>query len=183
MNASTDPRAEQVIGATRDWVEKVVIGLELCPFARRELVADRVRFSFTDAADEESLLHALARELRLLLEDPSIETSLLIHPEVLARFADYNAFLDRVDALIEDMGLDGVFQAASFHPQYRFDGTALHAAENYSNRSPYPMLHLLREESVARAVASYPDVAAIPARNVETLKAMGAAAIRPLIAR
>ena len=89
MNASTDPRAEQVIGATRDWVEKVVIGLELCPFARRELVADRVRFSFTDAADEESLLHALARELRLLLEDPSIETSLLIHPEVLARFADY----------------------------------------------------------------------------------------------
>ena len=130
--------------ATRDWLEQVVIGLNLCPFAHREFANDRVRFAITDATTELQLLQSLESELQLLFGDPSIETTLLIHPQALGDFADYNQFLDLADGLLVQMNLEGIFQIASFHPDYQFDGTSPGDAENYTNRSPYPTLHILR---------------------------------------
>lgn len=164
---------EKIINPVRHWVETLVVGLNLCPFAKRELVKNRVRFSVTDAVTEEQLLEALQAELELLDHDEAIETTLLIHPDVLQDFYDYNQFLDRADSLLEQMGLVGIYQIASFHPDYRFGGTAPDDVENYTNRSPYPMLHLLREESLEQAIANYPDPEQIPERNIALLRSLG----------
>jgi hypothetical protein len=174
--------AEQVIAATERWLEKAVIGLGLCPFAerahRRKLIRYRVsaRDSTVGLRDElgEELLHLRATDPRLC------ETSLLIHPWVLADFDDYNQFLDEADATVLALGLSGELQIASFHPHYRFAGTAPDDVDNYTNRSPYPMLHLLREASVTRAVATFPDATEIGARNAATLRALGLAGWRAL---
>jgi len=147
--------------------------MNLCPFAKRELVQNRVRFVVADARTQEQLLLALQSELERLECDSSIETTLLIHPDVLQHFDDYNQFLDVADNLLADMQLDGVYQIASFHPDYRFAGTAPDDAENYTNRSPFPLLHLLREDSLERAIASYPDVDGIPKRNIALMDATG----------
>ena len=154
----------------RHWVETVVVGWNLCPFARKELLQDRIRFVVTEACDEESLLHALLDELELLEQSPEVETTVLIHPEVLSDFYDYNQFLDYVDGLIAQYEYEGIFQVASFHPHYQFAGTEPEDAENYTNRSPYPILHILREESLARAIERYHDVEGIPERNIALLK-------------
>lgn len=159
--------------ATRQWLEEVVIGLNLCPFARKELVNDRVRFVVSPVDSEEALLGALQAELGFLDEHPEVETTLLIHPAVLSGFEDYNEFLAAADGLLELLGMDGVYQVASFHPDYRFADTAPGDAENYTNRSPYPMLHLLREASVERAVDGHPDPDAIPERNIALMKELG----------
>ena len=163
----------RVIADVRAWVDTFVVGMNLCPFARRELVNDRVRFVATAAATAESLVEALLAELEHLDAQPEVETTLLIHPQVLQRFEDYNAFLDVADAVLVETGREGVYQVASFHPDYRFANTQAEDAENYTNRSPYPMLHLLREESVERAVASTADVDAIPERNVALMRQAG----------
>ncbi len=181
MNPSTSnplSSSEALIAATRRWVERLVVGHNLCPFARRELEGERVRFTVTAAEDEEGLLMALAEELELLRRFPDIETTLLIHPQVLQDFLDYNQFLAACEALLLESGLEGVFQVASFHPDYQFAGTTADDAENYSNRSPYPMLHILREDSVARAVAGHPDVEGIPNRNIALLNELGAEQLR-----
>lgn len=169
------------IETTRRWVENVVIDLNLCPFAKRELINNRVRFALSDAHDIESLLRALCSELNRLSEDGSIETTLLIHPSVLVEFTDYNQFLDLADALLADMQLHGIYQLASFHPQYRFEGTAIKDVENYSNRSPYPMLHLIREASLEQAVAHYPNPERIPERNIALLKELGRDTMQALL--
>jgi hypothetical protein len=157
----------------RRWVERIVVAHNLCPFASRELDAGTVRFVVAVAEDEAQLLLALADELERLNRDPDIETTLLIHPQVLQDFLDFNQFLAACDKLLEQLSLDGVYQIASFHPDYQFAGTQPQDAENYSNRSPYPMLHILREDSVARAVAGHPDVEGIPDRNIALLKELG----------
>lgn len=162
-----------VIKAVETWVDTLVVGLNLCPFARRELLADRVRFSVTDATTEEQLLAELQTELALLNREDSVETILLIHPEVLQDFYDYNQFLDYVDALLQEMGLEGVYQVASFHPDYQFGGTEPDDAENYTNRSPYPILHLIREASLAQAIANHPDSGGIPERNITLVNSLG----------
>jgi len=162
-------------------VKNVVVGLNLCPFAKRELVKNRVRFSVTDAVTEEHLLEALKAELELLDSDDSVETTLLIHPNVLQDFYDYNQFLDLADSLLEQMVLVGVYQIASFHPDYRFGGTQPDDVENYTNRSPYPMLHLLREVSLEQAIADYPDPDQIPERNIALLKSLGRKKMRTLL--
>lgn len=164
---------DSVVAATRAWVETVVIDLDLCPFAQRELSSDRVRFVATEANDEEQLLVALEAELALLNQDRLIETTLLIHPNVLQNFYDYNQFLNLADGLLVEMKLDGVYQVASFHPDYQFGGTKPDDAENYTNRSPYPMLHLIREESLERAIADYPDIDQVPERNVARMNETG----------
>ena len=164
---------DKFIGPVRHWVETVVVGLNLCPFAKRELVNDRVRFSVSEAATEEQLLADLQAELELLNNDEAVETTLLIHPGVLQDFFDYNQFLNYVDRLLMQMELEGVYQVASFHPDYQFSGTRPDDVENYTNRSPYPMLHLIREDSLERAIASYPDPDRIPERNIELLKSLG----------
>lgn len=168
------------VAATRRWVQSFIADLDLCPFAQRELRAGRVRFCPTDARSDAELLQALQDELQRLQDQPDIETTLLIHPDVLQRFDDYNQFLDLADALLEDLELDGVFQIASFHPDYQFAGTAPGDAENYTNRSPYPLLHILREDSLERAIASYPDVDGIPERNIARMNALGSAQLQAL---
>lgn len=172
---------EAIASAVQRWVENVVVGLDLCPFAKRELLNNRVRFVVTEATAIEQLLDALVTELTLLSTDASVETTLLIHPDVLQDFLDYNQFLDAVDELLVQMGLEGQFQIASFHPQYQFADTAVDDAENYSNRSPYPVLHVLREESLERAIAAYPDVNDIPQRNIEKMNSLGSEHLRMLL--
>ena len=171
---------EDIIEEVRFWLQSFVIELNLCPFAKRELVKDRIRFSCTDVDSIEQLLVILRDELLRLENDLEIETTLLIHPQVLQDFDDYNQFLDLADTLLEQEGFEGVVQIASFHPDYRFADTAKDDAENFSNRSPYPILHLLREASVEREVANYPDVDKIPQRNIELLRSIGAAKLKSL---
>lgn len=176
---------DEVITQTQTWLERAVIGLNLCPFAKAEHVHGRIRFVVSEAGKRKALREVLKRELLTLNDaDPAqVETTLLIHPRVLHNFYDYNDFLEDADALIEELGLDGVLQIASFHPDYQFAGTQADAIENYSNRSPYPMLHILREASVERAVQSFPDAAQIFERNIETLRKLGPEGWRELFKR
>ncbi len=165
----------------RHWLETIVIGLNLCPFAQRELGRDSIRFAVSEANAEPELLQDLSDELTLLSEDRSIETTLLIHPLVLQDFDHYNQFLSIADELLQEAELEGVFQIASFHPQYRFQNSQQDDAENYSNRSPYPMLHLLREASVENAISTYKNIENVPTRNIELLRTMGVAKIKDLL--
>jgi len=168
-----DPHSIHIIGTVKKWVEDMVVGLNLCPFAKRELLADRVRFFVSKAETEEQLLMDLHSELNLLNEDDGIETTLLMHPAVLQGFNDYNQFLDYAEGLLVEFGLDGVYQIASFHPDYQFADTEPDDVENYTNRSPYPMLHLIREQSLERAVTNYPNPEQIPERNIALLRNLG----------
>ncbi|MBT2767022.1 DUF1415 domain-containing protein [Stenotrophomonas sp. ISL-67] len=165
-----DPIAE-----TRVWLEQIVIGLNLCPFAKAVYVKDQVRFVLSDATTVEALVEELAEELVLLRDTPAeqIDTTLIVHPDVLTDFLDYNDFLDNADAAIEALDLQGILQVASFHPQYQFAGVAPDDVSNYTNRAPYPTLHLLREDSVERAVAAFPDPDVIVERNIKTLDELG----------
>jgi hypothetical protein len=149
---------EEVIAATRAWLERAVIGLNLCPFAKAVHLKDQIRYAVSAAQTPEDLLADLIAELRTLqaADASEIETTLLVHPGVLGDFLDYNDFLEMADAAVAGEGLEGEIQVASFHPQYQFADTGPENIENYSNRSPYPTLHLLREASIARAVAAFP---------------------------
>lgn len=166
------PGARAVVAATRTWLKDAVIGLNLCPFAREVYVAERIRYVVSPAADPQALRAQLADELRLLptLDPAATETTLLIHPRVLGDFLDYNDFLDLAEATLAELGLEGVLQIASFHPLYQFAGTEPGDVTNRTNRSPYPMLHILREASVTKAVAGYPDADKIPERNIATMR-------------
>jgi uncharacterized protein len=165
----------EVIQTTRQWLERAVIALNLCPFAKAAYVKQRVRFTVSAAASDEALLDDLILALQdLHAADPAeCETTLLIHPAALTDFLDYNDFLDAADAALDALGLAGVIQVASFHPQYQFAGTEPEDIENCTNRSPYPLLHLLREDSIEKAVQTYPDVDDIPQRNIVTLQQLG----------
>lgn len=168
---------QTIVDNTRRWLERAVIGLNLCPFAKAVHVKQQVRYVVSQATDEEGLLADLLHELQSLYDaDPdTIETTLLIHPYVLTDFLDYNDFLDIADAAVSELGLDGELQVASFHPDYCFADSHPDDVENFSNRAPYPTLHLLRESSVARAVEAFPDAGNIYERNIETLRKLGRA--------
>ena len=169
---------------TRRWLERAVIGLNLCPFAKAVVAKQQLRIVLSDASTPDALLAQLGEELLLLRDTPAdqIDTTLLVHPDVLGDFLDYNDFVEQADALVEALELDGVLQVASFHPDYQFAGSEPDAVENFTNRSPYPTLHLLREDSVSRAVDAYPDPDAIIERNVATLRALGVDGWRKLLA-
>lgn len=169
------PDSEEIVSATRIWLEKAVIGLNLCPFARPVYLHDRIRYFVSAARSPVQLLEDLMEELRALdAADPErCETTLLIHPHVLADFADYNDFLAQADDAVAELGLEGVIQVASFHPRYQFEDAGPDDIENYTNRSPYPMLHLLRESSVERVVTTHPDTNAIYRKNIATLRELG----------
>jgi hypothetical protein len=179
MNKTLTP--EIAIARTRCWIERTVIAYNLCPFARRPYEGEQVRYVVSDATDPQTLLHDLELELEHLhATDPEVvETTVLIHPWVLQDFLDYNDFLDVVDALLESY--DGEFQVASLHPDYRFAGTEEDDAENYTNRSPYPVLHLLRVEGVARVISGYPSPERIPERNIEQMERLGAEQMRAIL--
>jgi hypothetical protein len=170
----------EIIEDVRRWLESFIIELNLCPFAKRELVKDRIRFSLSLTESSEQLLVSLLEELQILESDSEVETTLLVHPNVLQDFDDFNQFLDLADALILQEGYSGIFQIASFHPQYQFAETVIEA-ENYSNRSPYPLLHVLREASVTREVARYPDITTIPQQNVRLLRRLGVVKLQALL--
>lgn len=172
---------ESIVLAVRKWVETLVVEMNLCPFAKRELVKNRVRFVSTAATTPEQLLLVLQAELELLNADPVVATTLLIHPQVLQDFYDFNDFLNLADSLLLGMQLEGVYQIASFHPNYQFGGTQPDDAENYTNRSPYPVLHLLREDSLEQVIADYPNVDDIPERNIELMNRLGQKRLQALL--
>ena len=164
-----------VIASTQRWLERAVIGLNLCPFAKAVYVKRQIRYAVTAATTADALLAELQHELALLAQaDPEeIDTTLLIHPRAMTDFIDFHFFLQEADAANRNLGLEGKVQIASFHPAYEFAGSAPDDIANFTNRSPHPMLHLLREASVDRAVAAFPDAAAIYERNIETLHRLG----------
>ena len=160
---------------TLAWVDRAVIGLNLCPFARAVRAKSQLRCVVSDATDPEALLQTFCDEAqRLLAVDASqCETTLLVHPDVLNDFGDHNDFLDVAEAALESMGCEGVLQLASFHPDYQFASTEPNDVTNATNRSPYPTLHLLREASIDRAVAAFPQAAEIYEANMLTLQTLG----------
>jgi len=163
------------VDATRAWLIQAVIGLNLCPFAKGVHMKDQIRYVVSLATTPEALQAELLAELKHLDEaDPDqLDTTLLIHPHVLQDFLDFNDFLDVVDQTVADADLEGVLQVASFHPHYQFGGTGADDIENYTNRAPYPVLHLLREDSIERAVAAFPEAEDIYERNMATLRGLG----------
>ncbi len=183
MSSASDH--EEAIARTREWLEKAVIGLNLCPFAKAVHVKKQIRWVVSEATTPEALLEDLNRELEILrdAEPEDIDTTLLIHPWVLGDFLDYNEFLDVADAAVGDLNLEGEIQVASFHPRYQFADTFVDDMGNFSNRSPYPTLHLLREASIDRAVEAFPESSAIFDKNMETLQRLGIDGWRRLFAR
>jgi len=167
--------AVAVIDRTRAWVEHAVVGLNLCPFAKSPMVKGQIRYVVSETTDPRALLDELCAQMEALVAaDPSeVETTLLIHPNVLGDFLDFNDFLDAAEAALVELGHEGVLQIASFHPDYQFDGTDPDDVGNASNRAPYPTLHLLREASVERAVEAFPEAEAIFENNLRTLEALG----------
>lgn len=172
----------QAITETRDWVERVVIGLNLCPFAPAPALKGLIRYATSEAETQEALLEDLATELQHLVASPpeEIETTLLIHPRVLQDFHDFNDFLGLADELLRVLELEGVIQIASFHPHYQFADADSDDIGNATNRSPYPTLHLLREESISRAVDSFGDTRRISATNLATLAKLGPEGLQAL---
>lgn len=171
-----NPSPQQATAETRAWVERAVIGLNLCPFAKAVQTKHQVRYVVSSAEDADALLAELCAEMeRLVATDPAeTDTTLLIHPQVLNDFLDFNDFLGAADEALAELGYDGVLQVASFHPQFQFAGTDADDVSNATNRSPYPTLHLLREASIDRAVAAFPQAEAIFEANMRTLEALGA---------
>lgn len=176
------PEEEEIIAATRRWVDRAVIGLNLCPFAKAVQVKNQIRYCVSRAQSIAELSVDLIQELRYLaITEPSVtETTLLLHPAVLQDFMDYNDYLNVVEQIIEDEALTGIVQVASFHPDYQFADAAADDRSNFSNRSPYPCLHLLREDSISSAIANFPDPESIYERNIRVLRALSPDAFRQI---
>jgi len=173
---------EQVLGKTRLWLETAVIGLNLCPFAKAVYVKNQVRMVVSMARHADDLLEELDRELDLLVATPAgqIDTTLLIHPTLFEDFLDFNDFLEVAEGVVDEHDLEGVIQLASFHPKFQFDGTEPDDISNYTNRAPFAILHLLREDSVERAVEAFPEADAIFKTNIATLVKLGHAGWKSL---
>jgi len=173
---------EEVISQTRHWLEKAVIGLNLCPFAKAVYVKNQVRLVVSRARHADDFLEELDRELDLLVATPAdeIDTTLLIHATLFEDFLDFNDFLEVADGVVEEHALEGVIQLASFHPRFQFDGTEPDDISNYTNRAPFAMLHLLREASVEKAVEAFPEAEAIFEENIKTLEKLGHAGWKAL---
>ena len=169
------PTPDEAIAATRRWLERAVIGLNLCPFAKAVHVKKQVRYVVSAASDSDALLADLEQELQYLVKasPEETDTTLLIHPHALKRFDDFTDFLDLVDVAVRMQGLSGILQVADFHPDYCFADAEADDLGNLTNRSPYPTLHLLREESLDRAVRAFPEAATIYERNIETMERLG----------
>ena len=173
---------DEVLSKTKHWLQAAVIGLNLCPFAKAVYVKNQVRLVVSKARHADDLLEELDRELDLLVATPAseIDTTLLIHPTLFEDFLDFNDFLEVAEGVVDEHGLEGVIQLASFHPQFQFDGTEPDDISNYTNRAPFAMLHLLREDSVERAVEAFPQADAIFDVNIATLEKLGHAGWKAL---
>lgn len=173
----------EIAKTTLRWVETFVIGLNLCPFAKREVDRDRLRVEVSDASSAMDLLPALESELDRITSDDTIGTTVLVHPRALTDFVSYLDFLEVANELLVEKGLEGKIQIASFHPDYQFAGTYVDDASNFTNRSPYPMLHLIREADVERAAERHPDVEGIPERNIALMNELGIEKLKTMIGR
>lgn len=168
-----DTQSKQIIQQTKNWIDEIVIGLDLCPFAAKVVLDDVIEYTVVDSEDSEQHMHALADCFTRLNQTPRVETSLLIFPNAYLEFDDYLDLLSLANLLLEDLMYEGTYQVASFHPHYRFNGTTEDDASNFSNRSPYPMLHILREASVEKAIEHYDDIDDVPEINIQKLKKIG----------
>lgn len=164
---------DRILNSTKQWLSDFVIERNLCPFAKREYISNTIRFFVSDVDNEVDLLEVLYKEINLLVSQPETNTTLLIHPNCLVDFNEYNQFLDLTQNLLEQFHWQGEFQIASFHPHYQFADTRPDAAENFTNRSPYPILHILREAQVEKAIESYPNIEQVPQRNIELMNMIG----------
>ena len=177
---------QQVLDDTRRWIEKAVIGLNLCPFARAVYVKNQVRIVVSRARHLDAFLDELDRELDLLQTTPAeeVDTTLLVHPTLFPDFEVFNDFMNVVDDVVAEHDLEGVIQVANFHPDFRFEGEPEGDMSHFTNRAPYPTLHLLREDSVERAVESAGgDAEAIVERNIATLRELGLEGWKALLAK
>ncbi len=178
MNSSEHQDFEQTVTQdTRHWLERAVIGLNLCPFAKAVHVKGQIHYVVSQTTEPQALVEVLVSELQALQAcDPSVrDTTLLMAPNCLQNFFDFNDFLEEADEALVELELDGILQIASFHPRFQFAGTRPDVMGNFTNRSPYPTLHLLREDSIERAVDAFPDAEAIFGKNIETLEQLGQA--------
>ena len=173
---------QQLIATTQTWLKTIIIAYGICPFAKRELERGSIRFIINHDTAIESCLLNLMLECDRVNTDSSIETTLLIYDSAFTVFDDYLDFLELAETLLIEQGYEGVYQLASFHPDYCFEGTETDDPANYTNRSPYPMLHLLRETSIERATATYPDPENIPQRNIELTRELGLTKMQALLA-
>jgi hypothetical protein len=174
---------QQVIQLTQNWIQQFVINLNLCPFAKHPFKTDRIRYTVFEGSDLESFLKTIVQEVEFIKNtEPNIcETSLLIHPNIFNDFQEYWDFQDTTDELLEEYDEDAIVQIATFHPNYRFEDTAKNAPENYTNRSPFPMLHFLREDSVSKAVDTYPNIDDIPSNNINKMNQLGILKIKNML--
>jgi len=172
---------QQLIATTQNWLKTIIIAYNICPFAKRELERGSIRFSSNHDAEIESCLLDLMLECDRLDTDSSVETTLLIYNNAFTTFDDYLDFLELAETLLIEQGYEGIYQLASFHPDYCFEGSEPDDPANYTNRSPYPMLHLLRETSIERAVATYPHPENIPQRNIELTRELGFVKMQALL--
>jgi hypothetical protein len=161
-----------IIFSVKNWLEHTVIGLQLCPFAKSVLDADKIRYTVSDTEHTEALMLKLYREFNLLDDTPEIETTLVIVPQQLFDFESFNQTLDTIDDMLEEYGWSGVFQVASFHPLYQFANTQIDDRENWTNRSPYPIFHILRESSLELAIENFPSIADLPQENIKRMNAL-----------
>jgi hypothetical protein len=175
--------SEAVLAASRCWVEGTVVALNLCPFAAVPVEAGRIRYVVCPASDMDGIYRAILSEFETMLKRQDAEASLLIVPAGLECFDDYLELLEVAEEVIPEAGLEGEFQLASFHPNYRFAGSDESDPANYTNRSPYPMFHFIREASLAEALKHYPEPELIPQRNIELLQEMGLHAVQQRLDR
>jgi len=168
---------------TRNWVEKIVIGLNFCPFAKPVFIKNQIKFVLSEAKNPDELTKDFLEELNFLtgIEGDDTETTIVIHPFVLEDFVDYLDYVDYANDLVYQAGLEGTFQVASFHPDYQFEATEPTDIENYTNRSPVQMLHILREDTLEKAIKTYPNVEDIPSNNIAKLKEIGLDGLQKLM--
>lgn len=174
--------SDAAVHSVQNWLKNVVIDLNLCPFAYRELQRDSIRFSVCESKDPFMLANEFSSEILHLEQHPEVETCLIIIVNAFHDFLDFNEFLNTAETIISDMQFDGVFQVASFHRDYQFAGTQPDDAENYTNRSPYPILHILRESSLETAIERHPNTAQIPDDNIKLMNKLGSAYMSSLLA-
>ncbi len=172
---------ENIIQEIQCWLETIIIGLNFCPFAQKEFKQQTIRFQVSDSTGLESALHSLAEEFQYLDEHSTTQTTLLIFNQSMQDFDDFLALIEYANQLLEDLGYLSTYQLAHFHPDYCFDGVEAQDASNYTNRAPYPVLHLLREESLQQAIDNYPNTADIPDTNIKCARELGVEKIQTLL--
>ena len=175
------PSHQVIINQTQKWLQTVIIAHSLCPFAKREFDSGRIHYAVSDAADLPEQLTCIIEHCAALDRDTDRETTLLIFPDGLSEFENYLDLIELANALLKDQGYEGTYQLASFHPQYRFAGSDETDPSHYTNRSPYPMVHILREASVEAALKRYPDPEKIPTRNIKLTQNLGLRAMKALL--